>query len=108
MRYRRPPRVLYPAAPGRPGEVAASPGGAGLAARPHVERPAQARRLLLRDDRIAEGGIVASILVVIALWLVGPDHAATRDARSVALVSKVRAWRESGELPSVASPGDWH
>lgn len=57
---------------------------------------------------VAEGGIVASILVVIALWLVGPDHASTRDARSVELVAKIRSWRERGELPSVAAPGDWH
>lgn len=57
---------------------------------------------------IAEGGIVASILVVIALWIVGPDHAATREARSVEIVAKLRSWRESGELPSVASPGEWH
>lgn len=56
---------------------------------------------------IAEGGIVASILVVIALWIVGPDHAATRDARSVEIVAKLRSWRESGELPSVAAPGEW-
>jgi membrane protein required for colicin V production len=55
----------------------------------------------------AEGAIVASILVVIALWLVGPSHPSTRDARSVALVSKLRAWRESGEPPSVAAPGPW-
>ncbi|MFO0690748.1 MAG: CvpA family protein [Myxococcota bacterium] len=57
---------------------------------------------------VAEGGIVASILVVIALWLVGPDHAATRDARSVELVAKIRSWRGGGELPGVAAPGDWH
>lgn len=57
---------------------------------------------------VAEGGIVASILVVIALWLVGPDHAATRDARSVELVTQVRTWRERGELPSVAAPGEWN
>ena len=57
---------------------------------------------------VAEGGIVASILVVIALWIVGPDHAATREARSVEIVAKLRSLRERGELPSVASPGDWH
>ena len=55
----------------------------------------------------AEGAIVASILVVIALWLVGPNHPSTRDAGSVALVSKIRAWRESGAAPSVAAPGNW-
>ncbi len=43
----------------------------------------------------AEGAIVASILVVIALWVVGPDHAATREARSVALVEQLRVWRNT-------------
>lgn len=66
---------------------------------------------------MAEGGVVASIVVVIALWLVGPNHASTRDARSVALVEGIRAFRETGtsesathergNLPGVASPGSW-
>lgn len=55
----------------------------------------------------AEGAIVSSILVVIALWLVGPNHVSTRGARSVELVEKVRSWREAGDLPAVASPGNW-
>ena len=55
----------------------------------------------------AEGAIVASILVVIALWLVGPNHASTRGARSVELVETVRSWREAGDLPKVAAPGNW-
>jgi uncharacterized membrane protein required for colicin V production len=55
----------------------------------------------------AEGAIVASILVVIALWIVGPNHTTTRDAQSVAFVEKIRAWREGGEPPSVAAPGRW-
>ncbi len=42
---------------------------------------------------------MASILVVIALWLVGPNHASTQGARSVELVEKLRSWREAGELP---------
>jgi membrane protein required for colicin V production len=55
----------------------------------------------------AEGAIVASILVVIALWLVGPEHASIRGSHSAELVEKVRELQESGELPKVASPGDW-
>lgn len=55
----------------------------------------------------AEGAIVASILVVIALWLVGPDHAATRHAKSVELVERLRGWREADPAPSVAAPGRW-
>jgi uncharacterized membrane protein required for colicin V production len=55
----------------------------------------------------AEGAIVAAVLVTIALWLVGPDHAATEGARSIELVEELQSMRERGELPAVASPGDW-
>lgn len=54
---------------------------------------------------VAEGAIVASILVVIALWIVGPDHASIRGAQSVEIVQKLRTLRETGELPSVAARG---
>lgn len=53
----------------------------------------------------AEGAMVASILVVIALWLVGPNHVSTRDAQSVEWVERLRAERAAGRLPSVAAPG---
>lgn len=56
---------------------------------------------------VAEGAIVASILIVIALWLVGPDHAATRGARSVELVERLRSGREADRMPNVAAPGRW-
>jgi membrane protein required for colicin V production len=55
----------------------------------------------------AEGAIVAAVLVTIALWLVGPDHGTTRGARSIELVEQLQSMRENGELPAVASPGDW-
>lgn len=55
----------------------------------------------------AEGTIVAAVLVTIALWLVGPNHTTTEGSRSIELVKQVQSMRESGELPSVASPGDW-
>jgi uncharacterized membrane protein required for colicin V production len=55
----------------------------------------------------AEGAIVGAVLVVIALWLVGPDHATTEGARSIELVEQLQSMHESGELPAVASPGDW-
>ncbi|MEZ4280207.1 MAG: CvpA family protein [Myxococcota bacterium] len=54
---------------------------------------------------MAEGAIVASILVVIALWIVGPDHESTRGAQSVQIVERLRTLREGGELPSVAARG---
>lgn len=59
---------------------------------------------------IAEGTLVAAVLVMITVWLVGPDHPTTEGARSVALVEE---WRSThlegleGELPNVASPGGW-
>ncbi len=57
---------------------------------------------------IAEGAIVAAVIVLIAVWLVGDDHPATDGARSVEVVE---AWRaanlEGRELPAVAAPGNW-
>jgi len=55
----------------------------------------------------AEGSIVAVVIVLIALWLVSPDHEALKGARSVELVEELQSAREGGELPSVASPGKW-
>ncbi|MFK7895052.1 MAG: CvpA family protein [Myxococcota bacterium] len=55
----------------------------------------------------AEGGIIGAVLVLIALWLVGPDHAMTEGARSVEIVQELQDRREGGELPEVAAPGDW-
>jgi uncharacterized membrane protein required for colicin V production len=55
----------------------------------------------------AEGAIVAAVLVTIALWLVGPDHATTEGARSIELVEELQSLHERGELPAVGSPGDW-
>lgn len=63
---------------------------------------------------VAEGSIVAAILVLIALWLVGPEHPATEGARSVQIVQRWRGthleqrFQDLEErLPSVAAPGDW-
>ena len=59
---------------------------------------------------VAEGTLVAAVLVMIAVWLVGPDHPTTEGAESVAIVDR---WRSAhlegleGELPNVASPGSW-
>ncbi|MEZ4357006.1 MAG: CvpA family protein [Myxococcota bacterium] len=55
----------------------------------------------------AEGAIVGAVLVLITLWLVGPDHATTRGARSVELVERLRTMQDEGELPAVAAPGNW-
>ena len=59
---------------------------------------------------VAEGTLVAAVLVMIAVWLVGPDHPTTDGARSVALVDELRSTHLEGledELPNVASPGSW-
>ena len=62
---------------------------------------------------LAEGAIVAAVLVLIALWLVGPDHPATEGAQSVEIVEEWRGAQGGGledledRLPSVASPGEW-
>ena len=58
---------------------------------------------------LAEGAIVAAILVLVALWLVGPEHPATEGARSVEIVERWRAAHAETplDLPSVASPGSW-
>lgn len=55
----------------------------------------------------AEGAIIAAVIVTIALWLVGPNHATTDSARSIELVEQFQSMREKGELPEVASPGEW-
>ncbi|HIF91609.1 MAG TPA: CvpA family protein [Myxococcales bacterium] len=55
----------------------------------------------------AEGAIVAAVIVTIALWLVGPNHATTDGARSIELVREFQSMREMGELPEVGSPGEW-
>ena len=55
----------------------------------------------------AEGGIIAVVLVLITLWLVGPDHLMTDGARSVEIVQELQDLREDGELPAVAAPGEW-
>lgn len=55
-----------------------------------------------------EGSILAAICVLLALWLVGPDHAITRDARSVALIEALREEVPmKDDMPAIAAPGDW-
>ena len=56
---------------------------------------------------LAEGAIIAAVVVLITLWLVGPDHPATEGARSVELVEDFRSAHANGELPAVAAPGKW-
>jgi uncharacterized membrane protein required for colicin V production len=55
----------------------------------------------------AEGAIVATVIVMIALWLVGPNHRTTNGSRSIELVEELQSMRENGELPAVTSPGNW-
>ncbi len=56
---------------------------------------------------LAEGSVVAAVIVLISLWLVGPDHEAMKGARAVEIVEQLQSARDNGELPSVTSPGKW-
>lgn len=54
---------------------------------------------------LAEGTVLSTVLVLIALWLVGPDHPTLVDSRSVAAVEQIRALQAEGSLPQVSSRG---
>ena len=63
---------------------------------------------------LAEGAIVSTILVLIALWLVGPKHPSLAGSRSLAAleriqsIEEIKALQKIGEgieLPNVAAPG---
>lgn len=56
---------------------------------------------------LAEGSIVAAVIVMIGLWLVGPDHESMEHARVVEIVEQLQSAHDAGELPAVASPGKW-
>ena len=53
----------------------------------------------------AEGAIVAAVLMVVALWLVGPNHPALAGSRSLDAFEELRAAQADGRLPDVAAPG---
>jgi uncharacterized membrane protein required for colicin V production len=63
---------------------------------------------------LAEGAVVSTILVLIAVWLVGPTHPSLAGSRSLAALDRLQSIEEVGdlqkigediELPSVAAPG---
>ena len=54
---------------------------------------------------LAEGSIVAAVVVLTTLWPVGPDHAVTEDARSVALVEQLQSAHEAESSPQSRHPG---
>ncbi len=62
---------------------------------------------------LTEGTIVAAILLLITLWMVGPDHPATEGSKGVEIVQD---WQSAhaddleklgDRLPDVAAPGSW-
>jgi uncharacterized membrane protein required for colicin V production len=63
---------------------------------------------------LAEGAVVATILVMVALWVVGPTHPTLAGSRSLAALEQIQSLEgvqdlqrigENAELPSVAAPG---
>ncbi len=68
---------------------------------------------------LAEGTVVSTILVLLALWLVGPDHPILEGSRSLAALERIQSMEGSPELlrlgrkegrvtdllPDVAAPG---
>jgi uncharacterized membrane protein required for colicin V production len=62
----------------------------------------------------AEGAVVSTILVLVAIWLVGPTHPTLAGSRSLAALERLQSMEEvqnlqdlgeSIELPHVAAPG---
>ncbi len=56
---------------------------------------------------LAEGAVVSTILILLAIWLVGDDHPTVEGSRSLAVVEQLQSMQEDGRLPEVAAPGPW-
>lgn len=54
---------------------------------------------------LAEGAVISTILLLVALWLVGPDHPTLAGSRSLAVLEEIQNLQQEGRLPSVAAPG---
>jgi uncharacterized membrane protein required for colicin V production len=54
---------------------------------------------------LAEGSVISTILVLLALWLVGPAHPTLAGSRSLAVVEQLQTLQEEGGLPAVSAPG---
>ncbi len=57
---------------------------------------------------LAEGAVISTILVLLALWLVGPAHPTLAGSRSLAVVEQLQTLQNEGALPTVTAPGPWH
>ncbi len=57
---------------------------------------------------LAEGAVISTILVLLALWLVGPAHPTLAGSRSLAVVEQLQTLQNDGALPTVTAPGPWH
>ena len=58
---------------------------------------------------LAEGSVVSTILVLLALWIMGPGHPTLAGSRSLAVVEQLQTLQEEGALalPSVTAAGPW-
>ena len=56
---------------------------------------------------LAEGAVISTILVLLALWLVGPAHPTLAGSRSLAIVEQLQALHDEDALPAVTAPGPW-
>ena len=56
---------------------------------------------------LAEGSVISTILVLLALWIMGPGHPTLADSRSLAVVEQLQTLQEEGALPSVTAAGPW-
>ena len=57
---------------------------------------------------LAEGTVISTILVLLALWIVGPAHSTLAGSRSLAVVEQLQTLQDDGALPTVTAPGPWH
>ncbi|MBW1885189.1 MAG: CvpA family protein [Deltaproteobacteria bacterium] len=56
---------------------------------------------------LAEGAVISTILVLLALWLVGPAHPTLAGSRSLAIVEQLQTLNDADALPAVTAPGPW-
>jgi uncharacterized membrane protein required for colicin V production len=56
---------------------------------------------------LAEGAVIATIIVLLALWLVGPTHPTLAGSRSLAAIEQLRTLQDEAALPAVTAPGLW-
>ncbi len=56
---------------------------------------------------LAEGAVISTIIVLLALWLVGPTHPTLAGSRSLAAIEQLQTLQDEAALPAVTAPGLW-